>query len=156
GFFLRGVVRPLDFGSNLSSSGTIPTALEAPGAAGMRWIIAQKRRRRRPNLRRQHSEGIVSSSDARAPRVLHACDAISNTLPGVCDRAGRIPCRPRASLPATCDTPRFREHPNCDSPFLQDRRLCAPVLPARAFHARLAAPSSPAHPLAPAAQPTDR
>src|SRR5580700_2811918 len=35
GFFLRGVVRPLDFGSHLSSSGTIPTALVAPGAAGM-------------------------------------------------------------------------------------------------------------------------
>src|SRR6202040_2903603 len=26
GFFLRGVVRPLDFGSCLSSSGTLPTA----------------------------------------------------------------------------------------------------------------------------------
>src|SRR6266481_9334844 len=37
GFFLRGVARPLDFGSNLSSSGTIPTALVAPPeAAGMR------------------------------------------------------------------------------------------------------------------------
>src|SRR4029077_4316679 len=36
GFFLRGVTRPLDFGSNLSSSGTIPTALVAPpDAAGM-------------------------------------------------------------------------------------------------------------------------
>src|SRR6202789_2562797 len=42
GFFLRGVARPLDFGSNLSSSGTIPTALVAPGAAGMAGIIAQK------------------------------------------------------------------------------------------------------------------
>src|ERR1700751_5837944 len=40
GFFLRGVVRPLDFGSNFCSSGTIPTALGAPGAAGMREIIA--------------------------------------------------------------------------------------------------------------------
>src|SRR6202167_4148203 len=38
GFFLRGVVRPLDFGSHLSSSGTIPTALVAPGAAGMRRL----------------------------------------------------------------------------------------------------------------------
>src|ERR1700746_3819950 len=36
GFFFRGVARPFDFGSNLSSSGTIPTALVAPGAAGMR------------------------------------------------------------------------------------------------------------------------
>src|SRR6201988_1844831 len=37
GFFLRGVARPLDFGSNLSSSATIPTALVAPPeAAGMR------------------------------------------------------------------------------------------------------------------------
>src|ERR1700692_1310729 len=35
GFFLRGVVRPLDFGSCLSSSGTLPTAPVAPGAAGM-------------------------------------------------------------------------------------------------------------------------
>src|SRR5579862_6134681 len=43
GFFLRGVVRPLDFGSNLSSSGTIPTAFGAPGAAGMVGIIAQNR-----------------------------------------------------------------------------------------------------------------
>src|ERR1035438_1900146 len=39
GFFLRGVARPLDFGSNLSSSGTIPTALVAPGTGGMRGII---------------------------------------------------------------------------------------------------------------------
>src|SRR5579862_8817143 len=40
GFFLRGVARPLDFGSHFISSGTIPTALGAPvprtsGAAGM-------------------------------------------------------------------------------------------------------------------------
>src|ERR1700741_5232259 len=43
GFFLRGVASPLDLGSNLSSSGTIPTALVAPVAAGgMRGIIAQK------------------------------------------------------------------------------------------------------------------
>src|ERR1700723_268308 len=35
GFFLRGVARPFDFGSNLSSSGTIPTALVAPGTGGM-------------------------------------------------------------------------------------------------------------------------
>src|SRR5579863_10772169 len=35
GFFLRGVARPLDFGSNLSSSGTIPTAFVAPEGAGM-------------------------------------------------------------------------------------------------------------------------
>src|SRR5215831_14945247 len=41
GFFLRGVASPLDLGSNLSSSGTIPIALLAPGAAGMRGIIAQ-------------------------------------------------------------------------------------------------------------------
>src|SRR5437764_14735533 len=41
GFFLRGVARPLDLGSNLSSSGTIPTALGAPGAAGMEAIIPQ-------------------------------------------------------------------------------------------------------------------
>src|SRR2546429_8582137 len=34
GFFLRGVARPLDFGSCLSSSGTLPTAPVA-GSAGM-------------------------------------------------------------------------------------------------------------------------
>src|SRR5436305_11043717 len=44
GFFLRGVAKPLDLGSNLSSSGTIPTALVAPGAAGMPGIIAQNAR----------------------------------------------------------------------------------------------------------------
>src|SRR5580658_5733173 len=41
GFFLRGVVKPLDFGSHFISSGTIPTALVAPGAAGMAGIIPQ-------------------------------------------------------------------------------------------------------------------
>src|SRR5271165_3506268 len=41
GFFFRGVARPLDFGSNLSSSGTIPTALVAPGAGGMGGIIPE-------------------------------------------------------------------------------------------------------------------
>src|ERR1700693_3165355 len=35
GFFLRGVARPLDFGSHFISSGTMPTALLAPGAGGM-------------------------------------------------------------------------------------------------------------------------
>src|SRR5215471_13997712 len=45
GFFFRGVARPLDFGSNLSSSGTIPTALVAPGAAGMEGIITRLRAR---------------------------------------------------------------------------------------------------------------
>src|SRR5579863_5018390 len=44
GFFFRGVAKPLDFGSNLSSSGTIPTALVALGAAGMEGIIPQKLR----------------------------------------------------------------------------------------------------------------
>src|SRR5271165_874815 len=42
GFFLRGVARPLDFGSHLSSSGTIPTALVAPGAAGMPGLYLKK------------------------------------------------------------------------------------------------------------------
>jgi hypothetical protein len=32
------VASPLDFGSNFSSSGTIPTALVAPGAGGMREL----------------------------------------------------------------------------------------------------------------------
>src|SRR5712672_4770550 len=35
GFFLRGVLIPVDFGSAFISSGTIPTALVAPGAGGM-------------------------------------------------------------------------------------------------------------------------
>src|SRR5437764_13593094 len=35
GFFLRGVARPLDFGSHFSSSGTIPTALVVPGTGGI-------------------------------------------------------------------------------------------------------------------------
>src|SRR2546422_6429161 len=39
GFFLRGVAIPLDRGSDLSSSGTIPTALVAPGWAGIWGII---------------------------------------------------------------------------------------------------------------------
>ena len=42
GFFLRGVVKPLDLGSAFISSGTIPTALVAPGAAGMAAIIHQE------------------------------------------------------------------------------------------------------------------
>src|SRR6516162_8379318 len=33
GFFLRGVVRPVDLGSNLSSSGTIPAAFGGVGLA---------------------------------------------------------------------------------------------------------------------------
>src|ERR1700678_3796641 len=37
GFFLRGGARPLDFGAHFISSGTIPTALGAPGA-GMREL----------------------------------------------------------------------------------------------------------------------
>src|SRR5215470_10602941 len=35
GFFLRGVARPLDRGSNFISSGTIPTAFWAPGVGGI-------------------------------------------------------------------------------------------------------------------------
>src|SRR6202453_27558 len=42
GFFLRGVVRPLDLGSHFISSGTIPTALGAPGAAGMAGLYLKK------------------------------------------------------------------------------------------------------------------
>src|SRR5579872_1549663 len=42
GFFLRGVARPLDFGSNFCSSGTIPTALVAPGAAGMARLYLKR------------------------------------------------------------------------------------------------------------------
>ena len=35
GFFFRGVLRPLDLGSDFISSGTMPTALVAPGTGGM-------------------------------------------------------------------------------------------------------------------------
>jgi hypothetical protein len=35
GFFFRGVLRPFDLGSAFISSGTMPTALVAPGAGGM-------------------------------------------------------------------------------------------------------------------------
>ena len=38
GFFLRAVEMPVDLGSNLSSSGTMPTARVS---AGMPWIITQ-------------------------------------------------------------------------------------------------------------------
>src|SRR5271163_1037121 len=41
GFFFLGVVRPLDLGSDFNSSGTMPTALVAPGSGGMVWIITQ-------------------------------------------------------------------------------------------------------------------
>jgi hypothetical protein len=42
GFFVRGVAIPLDLGSDFISSGTIPTALVAPGAAGMVRIITRR------------------------------------------------------------------------------------------------------------------
>src|SRR6202035_2434612 len=41
GFFLRGVASPLDFGSHFISSGTMPTALLAPGAGGMAGLITR-------------------------------------------------------------------------------------------------------------------
>src|SRR5215468_1636823 len=39
GFFFRGVVRPVDLGSNLSSSGTIPAALVGVGLATVSGAI---------------------------------------------------------------------------------------------------------------------
>jgi hypothetical protein len=42
GFFLRGVAIPLDLGSDFISSGTIPTALVAPGAAGMQGLYLKR------------------------------------------------------------------------------------------------------------------
>src|ERR1700730_6427925 len=39
GFFFRGVVRPLDLGSNLSSSGTIPAGFKESASAAMAQII---------------------------------------------------------------------------------------------------------------------
>src|SRR5581483_4368616 len=69
GFFLRGVARPLDLGSNLSSSGTIPTALVAPGAAGMPGIIAQNARGGGRFLRRPAFNGPATGGRARALRA---------------------------------------------------------------------------------------
>src|SRR5271154_3671241 len=42
GFFLRAVAIPLDLGSDFISSGTIPTAFVAPGAAGMHGLYLKK------------------------------------------------------------------------------------------------------------------
>src|SRR5450631_3677275 len=39
GFFLRGVARPLDFGSSWRTSGTNPPAVVAPGTGGLAEII---------------------------------------------------------------------------------------------------------------------
>src|SRR6202789_2980092 len=39
GFFFRGVSSPLDLGSNLSSSGTIPAGFRESASAGMAGII---------------------------------------------------------------------------------------------------------------------
>jgi hypothetical protein len=39
GFFFRGVNSPLDFGSNLNSSGTIPAGFKESASAGMAPII---------------------------------------------------------------------------------------------------------------------
>src|SRR5277367_1920565 len=41
GFFFRGVNRPFDLGSNLSSSGTIPAGFKDSASAGMAEIIPQ-------------------------------------------------------------------------------------------------------------------
>lgn len=62
GFFLRGVVSPFDLGSNFNSSGTIPTALVAPDAAGMRGIIAQNARRSVNSSTRQTASGVTARS----------------------------------------------------------------------------------------------
>src|ERR1700683_5770884 len=43
GFFFRGVLRPLDLGSAFISSGTMPTALTAPGTGGMRRLYRDSR-----------------------------------------------------------------------------------------------------------------
>jgi hypothetical protein len=39
GFFFRGVNNPLDLGSNLNSSGTIPAGFKESASAGMAPII---------------------------------------------------------------------------------------------------------------------
>src|SRR5215469_10660862 len=85
GFFLRGVASPFDLGSNLSSSGTIPIALLAPGAAGMRGIIAQKRQAAESNppiIRyiscKEHHRGFGPS--LRPQRPFPAASAVKKPL----------------------------------------------------------------------------
>src|SRR5579864_2362224 len=87
GFFLRGVASPLDLGSNLSSSGTIPAALVAAGATGMGGIIAQKRQA--AGLNPPLPRTPVHSSADRDRRDLRAYDASANSPPAVCCRAVR-------------------------------------------------------------------
>src|SRR5215831_2519093 len=96
------------------------------------------------------------STDARAPRALRACDAISNTRAGAFHRDDRRPYRPRAALPASVYKPYPRGHPSRDKRGNLDRRLSlyAPAPPARAVRDRPAEPSSPALPTAPSVQPT--
>src|ERR1700747_3633110 len=59
GFFLRGVSIPLDLGSNLSSSGTIPTALVS---AGMEAIIAFRGRSGGPSGQCVECSSVTSST----------------------------------------------------------------------------------------------
>src|SRR5215471_13763774 len=135
GFFFRGVASPLDLGSNFSSSGTIPTALVVPAAAGMSGIIPKKHQRRRPFSAAWHSPD-QRPTGGRAPHVPRVHTAISSTPPGACGPVFRTPRTLGASFPASAGRLRPPSHPNCDSPCEPDRTLCVPVPPARAVHDR--------------------
>lgn len=104
GFFFRGVVRPLDLGSNFSSSGTIPTALVVPGAAGMPGIIPKKHQRRRPFSAAWHSKD-QRSTGVRARHAPSVHVAISTTPPAVGGPTFRTPSALRASFPASAERP---------------------------------------------------
>src|SRR5215469_8663026 len=110
GFFFRGVASPLDLGSNFSSSGTIPTALVVPAAAGMSGIIPKKHQRRRPFSAAWHSPD-QRPTGGRAPHVPRVHAAISSTPPGACGPVFRTPRTLGASFPASAGRLRPPSHP---------------------------------------------
>src|SRR6516225_1849843 len=132
GFFLRGVARPLDFGSNLSSSGTMPTAFVVPpDAAGMRCIIAQNgggdRNHRRPQINATVFLTLVLLMffTVMAPSPVLG---LALVVESVIVHIGLAPCfKPSGAMP------RPHEHPSCDNPCAPDRTPCVSVLPVRAF-----------------------
>src|SRR5579864_8054852 len=144
GFFLRGVASPLDLGSNLSSSGTIPAALVAADATGMGGLIAQKRQAAGLNPPLPRTLVLSSADRDRHDRHdLRAYDATANNPPAVCCRAVRRQRKFRVFLRASAGKPHLPAHPNCDSPCDRHRTPDAPALPARAVHDRLAVVASP-------------
>src|SRR6478609_4018122 len=149
GFFLRGVTRPLDFGSNLSSSGTIPTALVAPGAAGMPGIIAQNASGGGRILRRPASNWPATAGHARAlraPRGVAASPAdgaIASSPAGPGGRAGHNQRSCNAALITIPGTSGLPDCSNCGNPDSAGRSTCAGALPAHAVHDHPAEPASP-------------